>query len=332
MNFRLIKRLRKMGVMGVNRRNTWYTLMYNPRRLYSLVDDKLLTKQLAIKAGIAVPELYGIVATHHQIRDMHTLFKQYPDFVIKPSHGSGGNGVLIMSGHYKDMYRKLNGLLMSKEELNNHVSDILSGIYSLGGQPDKAMIEYRVQLHPLFENISYQGMPDIRIVVLLGVPVMSMVRLPTRMSDGKANLHRGAIGVGIDIAKGVTLTGVWKNDIIIEHPDTGISVTDIKIPKWEILLKLASTCYELTGLGYLGVDIVFDKEKGPLLLEVNARPGLNIQIANRTGLLQRLKLVEQHYRGLKNIDERISFAQKNFGAQNISPHKINIRTFFSMDW
>jgi alpha-L-glutamate ligase-like protein len=314
MIFGLAKELKKVGLLGLNRRNAEYTLRYNPRHLYPLVDDKLRTKQLALNAGIAVPELYGVVEIERQIRDLPLLLKQFQGFVVKPAQGTGGDGILIISGRSRDMYRMSNGSLMSEGELDHHISNILSGMYSLGGHPDKTLIEYQVKFDPLFETISYQGVPDIRIIVFLGVPVMSMVRLPTRMSGGKANLHQGAIGTGIDIATGTTLTAVWRNDIVTEHPDTGNSVTDRTIPSWENLLKLASRCYELTGLGYQGVDIVLDKDKGPLILEMNARPGLNIQIANRAGLFSRLKMVEQNQNKLHSLAERISFAQEHFGA------------------
>ncbi|MGD9305818.1 MAG: sugar-transfer associated ATP-grasp domain-containing protein, partial [Desulfobacterales bacterium] len=173
-------------------------------------------------------------------------------------------------------------------------------------------IEYRVQFDPVFEAISYQGVPDVRVIVFLGVPVMSMVRLPTCMSGGKANLHQGAIGAGIDITSGTTLTAVWRNDIVDEHPDTGNPVTGVRIPHWDTLLDIAARCHELTGLGYLGVDIVLDKDKGPLILELNARPGLSIQIANRSGLLPRLKLVEQLHTELVNLDDRLEFSKHNF--------------------
>ena len=157
-------------------------------------------------------------------------------------------------------------------------------------------------------------MPDIRIIVFLGVPVMSMVRLPTRMSDGKANLHQGALGAGIDIATGETLTAVWGTEIVTKHPDTDKPVTGLVIPNWDSLLALAARCYEMTGLGYQGVDIVLDKDKGPLILELNARPGLNIQIANNAGLLGRLALVEQHHTNLRDLSQRICFAKEHFSA------------------
>jgi len=310
----LARKLAKLGVLGLNRRNAEYTLRYNPRRLYPLVDDKLRTKQLAQRAGIAVPELYGVAEGNYQVRTLPEMLEKHLDFVVKPAHGSGGDGILVISGRSREMYRNANGSLLSREELCYHVSNIISGVYSLGGQPDRALIEYRVRPNPLFEAISYQGVPDIRVIVFLGVPVMSMVRLPTRMSGGRANLHQGALGAGIDITNGTTLSAVWRNDIVTEHPDTGNTLMGLKIPNWETLLRLAARCYQLTGLGYQGVDIVLDKDQGPLILELNARPGLNIQIANRAGLFPRLRSVDENYEALHGVEERVAFAQKHFAA------------------
>ena len=312
--FSLKKQLTGIGVLGINRRNAEYTFKYNSRDRYPLVDDKLQTKKLATEADIAVTELYGVIETEYQVRHFAEMIKPYAEFAVKPSRGSGGKGILVIVGRSKDMYRSVDGSLLTREEVGYHLSNVISGMYSLGGQPDKALIEYRVKFDPVFETISYQGVPDIRVIVFLGVPVMSMVRLPTRMSGGKANLHQGAIGAGIDIATGTTLTAVWRNTIISEHPDTGNPVTGVKIPNWEKLLKIAAQCNALAGLGYIGVDLVLDKEKGPLILEMNARPGLNIQIANRAGLLPRLRLVEQHQQDLSNIEDRIAFSRQHFRA------------------
>jgi len=312
--FSVKRQLNKIGVLGINRRNAEFTLKYNSRNRYPLVDDKLLTKKLAQKAGIAVPKLYGVIETEYQVRQLDAVIQSHTDFAIKPSRGSGGNGILVIVGRPRDMYRKVDGVLLTREEIGYYVSNIISGIYSLGGQPDKALIEYRVQFDPVFETISHQGVPDIRVIVFLGVPVMSMVRLPTRMSGGKANLHQGALGAGIDMATGTTLSAVWRNTIVNEHPDNGNPVAGVKIPSWNTLLKIAAQCNELTGLGYVGVDLVLDKDKGPLLLEINARPGLNIQIANRAGLLPRLQFVEQHKQELSNIEDRIAFSKQHFRA------------------
>lgn len=304
--------LARRGILGINRRNAAYILQYNPRHLYPLVDDKLRTKALAQQSGIAVPELYGVVQVEGQVRELPKLVKDRPKFVIKPNHGSGGAGIMVISDTVNGAYRELDGLVITQDEMNYHVFNILGGLYSLGGQTDQAFIEYCVTSDPIFEGISYRGVPDIRIIVFLGVPIMAMVRLPTRTSGGRANLHQGALGAGIDMTTGTTTTAVWQNEIVSEHPDTGGTLSGTSIPQWPNLLKIASKCYELTGLGYLGVDIVLDAEKGPLLLELNVRPGLNIQIANASGLIPRLELVERSHSDLRTLDDRIAFARTHF--------------------
>lgn len=314
--FGIAKKLAQAGVLGLNQRNAEYTLWHNPRHMFPLVDDKLTTKSLAQQAGMAVPPLYGVIEIQHQVRELAALLTPYQDFVIKPAQGSCGDGILVVTGRRNKRYRKVNGQLITQEDLDHHVSNALSGLYSLGGHPDRVLIEYRVQFDPIFEAISFQGVPDIRIIVFLGVPVMAMVRLPTRMSDGKANLHQGAIGAGIDLHTGKTLTGVWQNEIVTEHPDTEHSITDVQVPEWDKLLDLAARSYALTGLGYQGVDLVLDKDKGPLILELNARPGLNIQVANRAGLLTRLQLVERHASRLKTVEDRITFSKEHFAPTN----------------
>ncbi|MGR9051010.1 MAG: alpha-L-glutamate ligase-like protein [Gammaproteobacteria bacterium] len=302
--------LRKLGLLGMNQRNGDYILRYNQRRHYPLVDDKLRTKRLAQSVGIAVPELYAVVEAEYQIKKLDKLLEAYDEFVIKPAHGSGGEGIMIIKGRRKDCFRKLNGTQLSFDDVGHHISNILSGMYSLGGQPDSALIEYRVDFDPAFEHISYQGVPDIRTIVFLGVPVMSMLRLPTRLSDGKANLHQGAVGVGVNLATGRTTGGVWHEDLIDTHPDSGHLISDLEIPGWDTILNLSAACYELVSLGYIGVDIVLDSKLGPLMLEINARPGLSIQLANKQGLLPHLRMIEAIDAIPKSSSERVAMAKE----------------------
>ncbi|QBR85208.1 alpha-L-glutamate ligase-like protein [Legionella israelensis] len=315
MLFKVYRRLREQGILSINQRNSDYVLRYNPRKLYPLVDDKLKTKQLALKANIPVPSLYMSVKTEHEIHSLHEHLKKYKDFVIKPARGAGGDGILVITDRVFNRYRQVNGKLITDSELNYHLSCLLSGAFSLGGYSDYALIEKRVIVDPVFAEVSYEGVPDIRVITLLGYPAMAMVRLPTRISGGKANLHQGAIGAGISLKTGKTLTAVFHNDIIDYHPDTLHSVVDISVPYWEKILKIAAGCYELTGLGYLGVDIVLDKEQGPMMLELNARPGLNIQIANKTGILKRYHLIERRYEEMphaESIAQRVTFSRESF--------------------
>ncbi len=324
--FRWIRRwrgLKALGVMGINQRNADYVLKYNERKYYPFVDDKILTKLSAIEQGINVPEMYGVIEAENEIRHLEKILDGRTEFVIKPAQGAGGDGILVIADRFDDYrYKSVSGKLITREEIGYQISSILTGLYSLGGNRDRALIEYRVKSDPIFSSISYEGVPDIRIIVLKGYPVMAMLRLPTRQSGGKANLHQGAIGVGVDLTDGVTLDGTWFNEIITKHPDTNNNVKGVKLPLWEEFLKLATGSYELCKLGYIGVDMVLDEEKGPLVLEINARPGLNIQIANDAGLAARTyrveeRLAERKAAGLpeETIEERMAFVQAHFGAK-----------------
>lgn len=309
------RHLRRAGVLSINQRNGDYVLRYNRRKLYPLVDDKLKTKRLALNSNIAVPTLFGTVGTEHEIKKIDLLLEPYTDFVIKPAHGAGGDGILVITNRVFGRYRQINGKLLTTQDISYHLSSLISGAYSLGGNTDYAIIERRVIVDPVFAQVSHEGVPDIRIIVLLGYPAIAMVRLPTRLSGGKANLHQGAIGVGVNLATGLTFGGVFQNDTIDYHPDTLNPIEGIAIPYWDKILDIAASCYELTGLGYIGVDIVLDKDHGPMMLELNARPGLNIQIANREGALHRYRKIEARAqaKGRESIPARITFSQQQFG-------------------
>ncbi len=224
--------------------------------------------------------------------------------------GSGGEGILVIVGHDGEVFEKASGETISREDLMHYISGILSGLYSLGGQDDKALMEYKVEVAPVFEMVAFQGIPDIRVIVYRGVPIMSMVRLPTRESDGKANLHQGAVGVGVDLGEGITLLGVHHDRVIGRHPDTNQPIEGINIPFWGEILKISASAYEMTGLGYIGVDVVLDRGKGPMILEFNARPGLSIQIANQMGLLPRLRAVDAKGADQPSLEERIHLGQE----------------------
>ena len=300
--------------MGINNRNAGYIQAYNKRRLYPIVDDKLTTKQYAIDKGLAVPPLYNRISSPGQLKKLGEILEPLDDFVVKPANGSGGDGILVFDDKYAGKFRTVSGKLLGLDDIHAHMIDTLSGVFSLGGQPDSVMIEYRVKFDPVFSKISYQGVPDVRIIVFQGIPTMAMVRLPTRQSGGKANLHQSAIGAGVDVVTGKTLAGVQGNHFVTVHPDTRESIVDVQVPHWEKLLEIASGSYDLCGLGYLGVDLVLDKDMGPLILELNARPGLNIQIANDDGLVRRLKMIENLDSLPATVAERIAFAKEHFAV------------------
>jgi len=306
------RKLRAAGVLGINGRNTHYVADCNPRRLMPKVNDKLQTKRIAEAAGVPAPRLYGTVDIQADVRRLERILDGQEDFVVKPALGAQGDGILVIQSRAKKGWRRIGGALMTDAEMAFHLSNVISGMYSLNGLSDTAMLEERVVFDKVFDEISYQGVPDLRILVYKGVPCMAMARLPTRESGGKANLHKGGVGVGLDIARGVTREATHNDRLIDEHPDTGVAIAGLEIPHWDRMLEMASNCYEQIGLGYLGVDLVIDRDRGPLLLELNARPGLAVQLANGTGLRPMLDAVDAEGAGVRSAAERVAFAKETF--------------------
>lgn len=307
-------KLKKLGVLGMNKRNIHYIGAQNDRKYYPLVDNKLKTKVVAQNAGIAVPKLLVTIERQSQLRHLKEMLIGLDKFVLKPAQGSGGKGILVIMKREDDEFIKPNGQRLQLRDIQRDISNILSGLYSLGGKPDVAMIEQLVEFDPIFDRYSYEGVPDIRVIVYKGYPAMAMLRCSTSESDGKANLHQGAVGVGIDMGSGKSLFSVQHGSPITHHPDTGYDFSELKIPHWEEILTLAASCYEVTHLGYLGADIVLDKNLGPLILELNARPGLAIQIANRVGAVKRYDVIDKQAEGL-DVSDRVKFSMNYFGVK-----------------
>jgi alpha-L-glutamate ligase-like protein len=304
--------LNELGVVGLNARNGRYLLPNNPRRLYKSVDDKLETKRLSVAMNIPVPELYGSFASPFELRNLSSVLENHESFVIKPARGSGGKGVLVIQGRSGDSFLKGSGTSLTMEEVRFHAANIQGGLFSLGGQRDAAMVEQYISCADEVMAMSYRGAPDVRVVMLHGYPVMAMLRVATKESDGRANLHQGAIGIGIDLRTGISTHAVCHGLPVTTHPDLHTPLIGQQIPDWDLVLKLASVCYEMTGLGYLGADVMIGKGVGPMLIEVNARPGLAIQLANGEGLRPRFEMVHEQALRMKksaSLEERIKFSQ-----------------------
>ena len=287
------KRLKALGVIGMNDRNINLIAAHNPRHLYPLVDNKLKTKLLATEKGIATPGLIGALKTQHDVRDLDRFLAPHDGFAMKPAKGSGGKGILVIVAQRDQVCLKPNGQELSADDVRRHASNILSGLFSLGGTPDVVIIEELIRPDPAYQDLSVEGVPDIRVIVYRGFPVMAMMRLSTRASDGKANLHQGAVGLGLAVSDGRPVNAIQFDRTIYEHPDSGADLMAVRIPRWSALLSLAARAADATGLGYIGADIVVDRHRGPLLLELNARPGLAIQIANRKGLAPRIDAIDR---------------------------------------
>ncbi|NIA02417.1 MAG: hypothetical protein GWP15_03465, partial [Nitrospirae bacterium] len=279
------------GILGINARNLLYIRPYNKKKAIKLADDKIKTKQFLSARDIPVPKMYSSIRT---VEDLEKFdFNALPNsFALKPNHGFGGEGIIPVVNKKENFWITASGEKVTKETLKDHIRDIIDGRFSISNIGDTAFFEQYIIADDVLGAYSYKGLPDIRVVVHNLIPVMAMLRLPTKESKGKANFHLGAVCVGIDIAKGETTFMTYKNKVIEELPEGLGDIRGLKIPNWDEILHIASNVQLITNLGYLAADICIDKSTGPVLLEINARAGLSVQIANLAPLRKRLERIE----------------------------------------
>lgn len=297
-------------VLGINRRHRDILTRYNPRALFQIVDHKLKTKSALTAVGVPVVNTLREYRLQHDIPQFADDSLGWREFVIKPAQGAGGGGVIIVTDRRGGQFETLGGRPLSLRQVESYLSDILGGVYSLNQRYDEAIVERRIHAHPVLAALSYRGLPDLRLVVFCGVPLLAMLRLATKASQGRANLHVGGIGVGVDLVSGRTTAAIADKRKIFIHPDTDQPLLGVQIPQWEEILHIAARCADGVALGYLGVDIALDAEHGPLVLELNARPGLTIQLANRRGLRPLITAAEQGMRPGLSVRERVQLGQR----------------------
>lgn len=312
-------------ILGLNRRNQEYVRPLNSPSSKRIADNKILTKKVLARENINTPEVYKLVKTKKQLQFLD--FESLPNsFVIKPNQGTGGNGIVVLYGKKKGQtaWIRPSGEIMTARDITTHIENIIEGRYSMGSRKDIAIIEERVKTDPFLKQYSYKGVPDIRIIGYNQVPIMAMMRLPTKKSNGTANLHSGAICTGIDISSGITTYSMHMQDRSLmsdsyEMIDSTLDLKEnkklggIQIPYWEEILEIAVKCQKASKLGYIGVDIALDAEKGPVVFELNARPGLGIQVANQAGLRWRLEKVKGIE--IKSMNHGIRVAKNLFGGE-----------------
>ncbi len=278
---KMFEKTRWEAVLGMNARNARVEAE-NPLRATQLVNSKHDTKAALEEAGVPV------APTLVRIRDRRELSRLDWDalpeaFALKPNYGRGGAGILLAKDG--DGWSTLSGRPLSKEVIKDQIRSILEGEYSLESvERDSALLEPLIVPHPVLARLVPSGLPDIRVICHHGEPLLAMMRLPTEETEGRANLHQGAVGAAVDLGSGRVARAMLKRERIEEHPDTGEGLLGVEVPEWGAVVEAAGRCAEATGLGYLGADVVVDEERGPLVLEVNARPGLEIQNVAGVGL------------------------------------------------
>lgn len=275
--------------MGINARNLDMIYVYNSRRYFPNVDDKIRCKGLLAENGIPTPDTYHIVEGPSSLAAWREKLADRDEFVIKPNSSYGGKGIVLVARD-GGRFHSTEGP-WETEDIDFHLKQILNGAFALDNMSDTAFFEQKLANDPgieAFLSPDIHGVADVRIIFLEKRPLMAMLRVPTRESHGKANLHQGGIGIGIDLETGLTRDGCYRNTVIDAHPETGQPLRGRPIPHFTQMLEIGSRICHIVKLWYIGIDFVIDRTAGPLILEVNGHPGLNIQIANQAGLKSRL--------------------------------------------
>lgn len=285
-------RIARTELLGINGRNVRVVYPHNPRRFFPVADDKSLTKRVLEDAGVPVPSTLFLAERFTDLAPLVARAGALEDFVLKPCSGSGGGGIVVVVGRQGNGWRTAGGRTIGTPELRRHAADVLAGAFTLD-LPDKAMLEERLLPHPALAALFAGGLSDVRVITLRGIAAAAMVRVPTAASGGRANLHQGAIGLGVDLASGRTTRALLRGRPIARHPDTGAALVGIELPFWKEVLGVSIRAAGAVPLGYLGIDVGLDARRGPVVLEVNKRPGLEIQNVNGRGLRHVLENIER---------------------------------------
>jgi alpha-L-glutamate ligase-like protein/uncharacterized protein (TIGR02421 family) len=279
---------RASGILGINARNLLFVNRYNTKANKKFADNKMFTKNYLSSRDIGVAKVYAVIKNHKEFQNFDG--RSLPNsFVIKPNRGYGGEGIIVIKEKKGSYFIDINNRRYSWRDMYRHVISILDGRYAISGLSDQVIIEEKLEMDDYFTQFTNSGLPDLRVIVFNYVPVIAMLRLPTRESNGKANLHLGAVGIGIDIGSGKATYAVQHGNFV-KHLPNGKKINEIKIPDWDEILLLASKAQHVSQIGFLAVDIT-PTSNGPKILELNARAGLAVQIANQIMLKSRLKKV-----------------------------------------
>ena len=275
-------------VLGMNAR-TRLVDAENPPEAVHLVNSKCATKEVLEAASIPVSETLVLLKNRFDLAGLD--WGALPEgWALKPNFGSQGAGIMLAAGRDGDGWRTGSGRPLSRGRVKDHLRFILDGEFWMESvESDWAFFEPLIEPHPDLKRLVPTGLPDVRLICRGPEVLLAMMRLPTEASGGKANLHRGAVGAALDLRTGVVTRARVGREPIEHHLDTGGRILGAEVPFWDDIVEMARRCGPATGLGYLGVDVVVDAGRGPLVLEVNARPGLEIQNVTGAGLAPMLR-------------------------------------------
>jgi len=193
------------------------------------------------------------------------IFSDIERIIYKPVDGNRGKGIkafYISDDSIKDVYEELTGY-------------------------PEGVVEAFVIQHPELSRLSPDSINTIRIVSLSSnkksvadngdnLDIAYAALRIGRNNSVVDNFHSGGMVAAIDMETGKLVTDAadMKGNVFAKHPDTGTQIKGFEIPYFNEAIDMVKEAIRKNKIeGYLGWDVAIS-ETGPVLIEVNARPGV----------------------------------------------------------
>ena len=185
------------------------------------------------------------------------------------------------------IYKPLDGNRGRGVEAFNLNQDTMREVYDILADYPAGVVEQYVVQHPDMLKLCPSSVNTIRVVTFScnTQPVtadgkhMDIAYTSLRIGGGSSivdNFHSGGMVCHIDTQTGRLITDAadMECNVFTHHPATGVKFKDFQIPFYQEALQMVTEAITQNKLeGYLGWDVAI-AEDGPILIEVNDRPGV----------------------------------------------------------
>lgn len=207
------------------------------------------------------------------------------------------------------MYKPIAGHRGQGAEAFNLEPETIRDVYkTLAGYPEGVVEGYVIQ-HPKMATLCPASVNTIRVVTISSnsKPIMKdsdkradIAYTALRIGGGNSivdNFHSGGMCVAIDMETGKICTPAtdMEGNVFEKHPMTGTEFMGFEIPFYHETMELIlKTIREKKIEGYLGWDIAIT-ENGPVLIELNDRPGVVLLSTPYAPMKKGMKYVMEKY-------------------------------------
>jgi hypothetical protein len=199
------------------------------------------------------------------------------DLFVKPVTGCGGKGAERWD-YSTGLYRAPGGRWYARDEMLDHLARRSSN--------GPLLIQPRIGNHEALQRLNNGALSTVRVLTCLdesGEPelVGAAMRMAVGANRTVDNLHAGGIACAVDLESGILgpASNLGADSLfgwLDRHPDTGARITGTRLPLWDEVQGMAVRAHRAFSDRILvGWDIAITPD-GPVLIEGNGSPDLDI--------------------------------------------------------